>query len=132
VPSLKSAQHRRCSGIAVPAATRGAIGISCRGGWRLFQRSRGITVVPASRLWQSPPLPLVPGVQQSHSLGGGGRLVRWARSVAVCSNLVVPVSARLAVMSSVSSRSNYVSKPTAGDGLQSFRLLPAGSGLTRR
>jgi hypothetical protein len=27
---------------------------------------------------------------------------------------------------------NYVSKPTAGDGLQSFRLLPAGSGLTRR
>jgi hypothetical protein len=29
-------------------------------------------------------------------------------------------------------RSNYVSKPTAGDGLQLFRLLPAGSGLTRR
>jgi hypothetical protein len=29
-------------------------------------------------------------------------------------------------------RSNCVSKPTAGDGLQSFRLLPAGSGLTRR
>jgi hypothetical protein len=29
-------------------------------------------------------------------------------------------------------RSNYVSKPTAGDGLQSFQLLPAGSGLTRR
>jgi hypothetical protein len=29
-------------------------------------------------------------------------------------------------------RPNYVSKPTAGDGLQSFRLLPAGSGLTRR
>jgi hypothetical protein len=29
-------------------------------------------------------------------------------------------------------RSNYVSKPTAGDGLQSFRPLPAGSGLTRR
>jgi hypothetical protein len=27
---------------------------------------------------------------------------------------------------------NYVSKPTAGDGLQLFRLLPAGSGLTRR
>jgi hypothetical protein len=27
-------------------------------------------------------------------------------------------------------KSNYVSKPTAGDGLQSFRLLPAGSGLT--
>ena len=29
-------------------------------------------------------------------------------------------------------RANYVSKPTAGDGLQSFRPLPAGSGLTRR
>jgi hypothetical protein len=27
---------------------------------------------------------------------------------------------------------NYVSKPTAGDGLQSFGPLPAGSGLTRR
>jgi hypothetical protein len=30
------------------------------------------------------------------------------------------------------SAANYVFKPTAGDGLQSFRLLPAGSGLTRR
>jgi hypothetical protein len=28
--------------------------------------------------------------------------------------------------------SNYVSKPTAEETLQSFRLLPAGSGLTRR
>jgi hypothetical protein len=27
---------------------------------------------------------------------------------------------------------NYVFKPTAGETLQSFRLLPAGSGLTRR
>jgi hypothetical protein len=29
-------------------------------------------------------------------------------------------------------RSNNVPKPTAGDGLRSFRLLSAGSGLTRR
>jgi hypothetical protein len=33
---------------------------------------------------------------------------------------------------SAASAPNYVFKPTAGDGLQLFRLLPAGSGLTRR
>jgi hypothetical protein len=41
------------------------------------------------------------------------------------------IRSRISALESVLG-SNYVSKPTAGDGLQSFRLLPAGSGLTRR
>ena len=46
--------------------------------------------------------------------------------------LLVVFRSALLAWSTRGAAPNYVSKPTAGDGLQSFRLLPAGSGLTRR
>ena len=74
----------------------------------------------------------VSGVALTTILAGRGRLDRGARPSAVSSGPVVPVSVPPAHMSLAPSRFNYVSELTAGDGLQLFQLLPAGSGITRR
>ena len=78
--------------------------------------------------------------EASEVYNGPGALV-WSAAGAMQRNGQRPISvSRLrALMALVpeelrlpACESNYVSKPTAGDGLQSFRLLSAGSGLTRR
>ena len=143
--SCKSSRSRRCNAIAVPFARPGALAfpVAAAGGFfnvvaafasriavsaaaSTTRATRVLLLAVANAFGRVSFAAIASFLAALVGPFAGHSLSRYAQAMSCLARW------RLAVMVSASSRSNYVSKPTAGDGLQSFRPLPAGSGLTRR